>query len=451
MGKETIYYFFVLLTFLYIIFKNRNSSIKILITLCFYSGLASFSGKAIENPYKIALVIFSIYLLFKHGGLSGLTGRARFLLFVFALFSFSFLLSAYINGDYFNLTFSQYGKYVTPFCLFFVLNHILIRNPVAFTKLKKLFISLLTIQIILSVLKVLVIGLSESIVGSISYIGGGLATMLPVLGFILVWLHKQGELSRKDWLYILLLLIIAFASSKRAIWFIMPVFIILFMYYIPRKIKTSHLLYVISLAPLILYMGIRLNPTLNKEHKVGGSFNLGYAIDYTQKYSFGKTTETSDIQLGSGRGGATILLFSKVFENKAFSISDYLGYGLKEVYTTNYEEFNQDKFGVNSKGAVTGVFQSYIVSGYIGVILTIILIISICNLIKEPRIRIVIAILFFWDYFFYIGLILRIQALLILLFFIIIYSNYQFEQRLYKKYINPDMGVNNRNLKTRTI
>ena len=97
-------------------------------------------------------------------------------------------------------------------------------------------------------------------------------------------------------------------------------------------------------------------------------------------------------------------------------------------------------------GSVTGVFQSYISSGYIGVIVTIILIILICSLIKEPRIRNSLAILMFWDYFFYSGLILRSQALFLLFFYIILYSNLQFEQKIYLKYLTLKRYDKNRNL-----
>jgi hypothetical protein len=446
MGKEAIYYLFVFLTFVYLIFRNINNSLKFLIILCFYSGLAAFFGKSIENLYKISLVILSLYLLIKTGGLSRLSKKGKYFLSGFILFTISFFLSAYFNDDYFNLIFSQYGKFVTPICLFFVFNHMLIRKPESFIGIKDLFFSLLTIQILLSVIKVMIIGLSESIVGSMAYIGGGLATMVPILGFILIWFQKQGEINRKDWIYIVLLIFVAFASSKRAIWFIMPVFIFLFLYYIPRKMKIRYLLLLISLVPFIFYVGIRLNPTLNKEGKLWGSFDMKYVLDYTQKYTFGKSSDMSDIQMGNGRGGATFLLFGKLFNNKSFNNNDYLGYGLKEIYTTNYEEFNIEKYGVNSKGSVTGVFQSYISSGYIGVLMTIILIISICNLIKEPRIRQVIALLIFWDYFFYSGLILRSQPLLILLFYIIIYSNIQFKQELYRKYEQQTADISSRRL-----
>jgi hypothetical protein len=435
MGRESIYWVIVLLTFIYMVYKNRGSSVKLMIILCFYSGLAAFAGKTIENPYKILLVIFSIYLILRKSVLSGLNKKEHILLIVFILYSLSFFYSAFVNGDYFNLTFSQYGKYFTPICVFLVFNRILIKWPDSFVTLKYLFFSLLTVQIALSVLKIFLIGLQETTVGSIAYIGGGQATMIPVLGFILVWLDKKGEISRKDWRYVILLIFIAFASVKRAIWFIMPAIILLFMYYIPQKVKIKHLVYVVPIVPLLFYAGVRLNPTLNREGKIGGSFDLQYVLDYSQNYNFGKTSESSEIQVGTGRGGATILLLTKLFSDKPFTRDDYLGASLKEVYTTDYDQFDDKKYGVNSKGAVTGVFQSYLSSGYIGIFFTILLILSIISLIKEPRIRYSIAILMFWDYLFYSALILRTQALFIMFFYIILYSNQQFEKGLYTKYL----------------
>ena len=446
MSRESIYWFIVFLTFLYIIFKYNSSSIKILIILCFYSGLASFLGKAIENPYKIVLVLLSLYIIQRNNGLSGLSKRENFLLLIFIAFSISFLYSAIVNGDYFTLVFSQYGKYVTPVCLFFIFTRILIKNPGTFIGLKDLFFSLLTIQILLSAVKIFTIGLQETTVGSTAYVGGGLAAVLPVFGFILVWLNRNGNIKRKDWIYIFLLMFIAFASLKRAIWFIMPAIIFLFMYYVPGKMTVRKLMYVTPLVPLVFYIGIRLSPTLNKESKIWGSFDLQYVMDYSQNYNFGKTAETPDIQSGQGRGGATYLLWGKLIDNKPLSFNDFWGVGLQEVYTTDYEQFNDEKYGVSSKGSVTGVFQSYITSGFVGIAITILLIISIISLIKEPRIRITLALLMFWDYLFYSGLILRSQILFILLFYIIIYSNLQFDQKLYRKYLNRKPDDKNRNL-----
>lgn len=421
------------MTLFFIVSNNYKNIIKVLVILLFYTGLAAFLGKSIENPYKIVLVLTSIFVVVKNSGLYQRSRKEDLLLIVFLLFSFSFLFSCYVNGDYFTLTFSQYGKYITPVCLYFVLNHLTRKYPDLTDKYIFLFFSLLTIQIILSFVKIFSIGIQESTVGSIAYIGGGQAAILPVMGFILVWVYKKGILEKKDWLYIFSLLFIGFASMKRAIWFIMPVFILLFMYYVPGKVKSKQWLYISILVPFIFYLGIRFSPTLNKEGKIGGSFNFQYVKDYAQEYNFGKKSESSEIKSGEGRGGATLLLFEKLFQNESLTFNDYLGYGLQEMYTTDYGTFDEEKFGVNSKGAATGIFQTYITSGYIGILFTILFLISIIMLIKEPRIRITIGLFMFYDYLFYSGLILRTQALFVLLFFIIIYANRQFEENFSKK------------------
>lgn len=423
MSREAIYWGIVSVTFLYLIWKNYKSHLKILIILCFYSGLASFSGVTSENIYKIVLVVISIFLLIKNNGLSWLNRKEEFFILSFILFSASFLYSALINKDYFSLTFSQYGKYVTPVCIFLVLNHKTSKNSEILKSLKDLFLSLMTIQIALTIVKIFTIGMQESTVGSIAYIGGGPAAVLPVLGFILVWFDKKGDLKRKDWIYALLLIFIGVVSFKRAILFIMPFFIFMFMYYVPKRLKINHVLYALPLLPLIFYTGVRLNPTLNREGKIWGSFDIGFVMDYTQNYTLGKTADSPKIKLGQGRGGATLLLAEKLINDVALTGKDIWGIGLTQVYTTNYEEFEEIGYGVNSKGSITGVYQSYLTAGFTGVATTILLLISISALIEDSRIRLTITLLMFWDYLFYSGLILRTQGLLILLFFIIIYSN----------------------------
>lgn len=438
MGIELFYWFFVSLSFFYIFYKNYYSLINVLIILCFYSGLASFLGKGFENPYKVLLVLYSLYVFIRYNGLSKPTRSERFLIFIFILFSLSFIYSAILNGDYFTLVFSQYGKFITPICLFFIFNRITIKNPLKIDGIKKLLISLLTIQIILSLTKVLTIGLRESTVGSLTWGGGGPAAVLPVLGFILFWLHKQGSFKIKDWIYIFLLLFIGFASLKRAIWFIMPAIIFLFMNYVPKRVKLINLISFLPLLPIIFYMGVRLNSSLNKEGIIGGSFDMDYVISYAKEYSFGDSEESPDIEVAQGRGGATILIWEKLADIQSLSENDFWGFGLQEYYTVDYAAFDEEKFGVSGKGDVTGVFQSYISTGFVGIFFSLLFIFSILACIKVPRIRVAIALFMFWDYFFYSGLILRVQALSILLFFIITYVNIQYDENKKNKYIGSN-------------
>ena len=118
-------------------------------------------------------------------------------------------------------------------------------------------------------------------------------------------------------------------------------------------------------------------------------------------------------------------------QKKYFNIHDIFGYGLDEVYTKTYEEFDDYKFGVRNLGSLAGVYQSYISAGYLGIFTTLLYILSLLLCVREKRIRYVLIGFIFWDYFFYSGIIMRIQALSILFIYIIIYSNVQWK----KKYI----------------
>jgi hypothetical protein len=432
------------------LYKNRGSTLQILIVLCFYSGLASVIGKNVENPYKVLIVISSIYLLLQKNGLSLIKEKEKRMLAGFFLFSVSFLYSAVINEDYFNLVFSQYGKYVTPICVFFILNQIVSKRPEELTIFRKLLFDLLTIQIILSFIKIFTIGLIESTVGSLANIGGGPAALLPVLGFIILWQYKRGRFKWKDWLYVFFLVFIGFASVKRAVWFIVPAIIFLFDYYVGGRINIRRLLYAAMVVPLIFYLGVRLNPTLNKEGKIGGSFDVKYVLSYAQRYSFGKTSETDEFKVGEGRGGAALLLWGKLKNWQDLSFSDFWGVGLRNVYTTSYEQFEEAGYGLNSKGAATGVYQTYLSSGFIGMFITILFIALIIGLIDNFRVRIVIGFLLFWDYFFYSGIVFKTPSLSILLFFIIIYSNIQNSEKKMERFLNRKNYVQERDLSTQT-
>ena len=263
----------------------------------------------------------------------------------------------------------------------------------------------------------------ETIVGSILWTGGSAATILPIIGFVFLWITKNGKLKQKDWAIIVGLLFIGFISYKRAIWFIMPIIIFLFMVYIPmRKFKISYLFFILILSPIIFYLGVRLNPSLNKENELWGSFDYNFVTDYASSYSFGEE-ESGKRETGQGRGGATFLLFSNISNNDFYTENNFIGYGCDEIYTKDYNTFDKDKFGVSNKGAVTGIFQSYITIGYIGIITFLFYALSLIFHIKNFRIKIVLIGFFCWEYFFYAGILFRIQALTILFIYCIIYLN----------------------------
>lgn len=433
MRSGAVFYGILILTFIYSIYKFRGSIFHILIILLFYDGLFAYEGARVWNLYKSFLPVLAFYCFLRYRSSSKISGYERPVIFTFLLFTASFLLSSYINGDYFTLTFSQYAKYVDLFLCFFILRKISL-TPYSFDKIRRLIFLLLLIQIGLTVIKFYVWGIRESVVGSISFAGGGVAAVLPILGFVFIWQIRRGNLANRDWLIVAMFMFIGFVSMKRAIWFIMPVVVFLFYTYVPGKKLSKKLLFVIPVVPLIFYLGVRYNPSLNPEHAIGGSFDLNYAFNFAKEYSFGK----NENDVGTGRGGATILLFTKLI-SLDYSESDLIGNGLKPIYAAEEETYNDPAFGINQRGSATGIYQTYISAGFLGVIATLAFALSLLYQIKDKRFRNGIIIIFLWDYLFYSGLILRTQALSFLLIFFIIYSNMQLK---YGKYLSNGSSIN---------
>jgi hypothetical protein len=265
-------------------------------------------------------------------------------------------------------------------------------------------------------------GPRESLVGSVTSQGGAAASIIPVLGFIYIWIRNRRELSRSDWFFIIGLLFIGFVGMKRAIWFIMPLIIIAFVVYENRKkISLKYLLIGMIGAPLILYFGLRLNPSLNPEFKLWGSFDLNYAFNFAEDYAYGDENDLTSTEI-VGRNTLTNFLVEKFIQGD-IAKQDWFGYGLRFMYATSYEEFAELGFYTTHKGAATGIFQSLIASGYFGVLTTLFFSISIMMLIKNKRFLLIILLYFLWEYFYYTGSILREYSLSFIFVYILVYAD----------------------------
>jgi len=429
-----VYYIFVFLSFIYLSFKFRKSTFSLLIIILFYQGLFSFISKDVQNVYKILLSLFSFYYLVNTKSIKP-TRNNEFVFLSFIFFSFTFFFSSYVNNDYFFIIFSQYSRYFVLFCLFLILYKY--KNDANLKqKIEQVVYILLLVQIGLTIVKFLIIGFAESIVGSIGSQGGALATSLPLLAFMFLWLKKNGQLQSKEWWIILGFMFIGFVSIKRAIWFVMPIILALFVFYIPkRRIPQKILIFSFFAVPLIFYLGVRFSPTLNREALIGGSFDPKYAFNYARTYMFG---ESGNEKPFTGRGGATLLLYDKFVKNE-LSSKDWFGYGLRFIYATDYEEFEDLNFGISTKGAATGFFQSYVSSGYIGIIATLLFVFSMMLKIRNNRLKYVIIAFFCWEYFFYTGIILREYSLSFLLIYIIIFSNRELVRTENTKMLNNEL------------
>jgi len=182
---------------------------------------------------------------------------------------------------------------------------------------------------------------------------------------------------------------------------------------------------VIALIPILFYLGIRLNPTLNREQKVWGSFDSHYAFDYAYEYSYGAPETAAEQKLAIGRGGATNYLLKRMISGD-LTKEDLFGKGLTLMYVEGAKDdkYFKEKYNINSIGSANGFFQTYVVFGFIGTFITLLLVFSLLRKVNNKRILFGLICIYLWEFFFYTGTILREPALSFLFVYLIVFSNY---------------------------
>ena len=443
---------FITCALIYMLWKYRKDNISLLFILLSWPRVFIFYGKTIENMYKIAMLLLCIYFFYQLYAYRAYQKRERWLLVTFTLFSIQFILSVFLyTQNTITIVLSQYSRYVEILLIYFIVKHTIYNGKGE--RLLALFYDIGLMQIIISVFKMFAIGWQlEGLVGSFTIIGGAIGTTIPILWFINLWYYRKGQLGKWDWLYTLGLLLVGFTTGKRAVIFILPVVVAAFMIYVPKlRLKSSTIAMTILLVPLLLYLGVRLTPTLNPEHKIWGSFDWEYAMGYAETYQFGKeglqgqsdaiAQVDEHIQYAggaiigqkqyveaAGRGGATIATLRLLIGEHETINQDWWGLGFNNMYSTDYEEFDKLPLTIhiNHKGSATGVFQSYVTTGLLGVLCTILFCFAFLFYCRHKRIKYVLLAICAWEYFMYTGFIFRTPVFMAILFIVIHGVNYEY-------------------------
>lgn len=443
---------FVTILLVYMLWKYRKDNISLLFILLSWPRVFVFYGKTIENLYKIAMLLLCIYFFYQLYAYRVYQKRERWLLFTFTLFSIQFILSVLLyTQNTITIVFSQYSRYVEILLLYFIVKQIIYNGNG--NQLLSLFYDIGLMQIVLSILKMPLVGWQvEGLVGSFSIRGGAMGTTIPILWFTILWYYRKGMMSKWDWLYVIGLLMLGFTTGKRAVMFVLPIVVAAFMIYIPKlRLKTYTVLTAIIFVPLLLYLGVRLTPTLNPENKIWGSFNWEYAMGYAEVYQFGKEgiqgqavalEQANKEQLQSnegnisvsdgnieaeGRGGATIAILRLLLGEHAVKKQDWWGIGFNNMYSTDYDEFDKLPLTIHLslKGSATGVFQSYVTTGLLGVLCTILFSFAFLFYCRHKRIKYVLLAICAWEYFMYTGILFRTPIFMAVLFILIHSVNYE--------------------------
>lgn len=418
-----VFYTLVCISLILFFFKYRFNKYTLFLSFLFWNGLFSYFD--LDNAYKIfiTLLIISIFKIRKYK--STMNQKFLYTNICFALFSISYWISFLIDGKGFVTIISQYiVKFLIPF-LFFHGLYTLSQFDKSIKNIIKYIYTFLIIQIVLSILKIILFfGFVESIVGTVQYIGGGTAVVLPILGLLFLWIYHNGAFSRKQWIFVFSLLVIPLSSGKRSPVFIFPLMILLLINFLKKRIKPHQLILYFLLIFMLFYIGVKTNVTLNPEKSTWGSFDITYLYNYTLKYSFG-TTQIQDIFIQTkGRGGGLIALFNPHSLNLQTILSLLFGNGLYSVVTKQEGRFiGGESYGIEHEGLMSAATQLVYTLGYIGFILYLLFIYSMIKFINFRKFRMIFTVFFLYDFFLYYNSLFQVPILSFLSIFIIHYSN----------------------------
>lgn len=451
---EYLFQLVMVVMFGYMLYHNHNyrNPLNWTLILIWFPRIFDFFGKNAQNMYKI-MVLMAVIYCYVHYRAKRMHTSTKDRLFTtgFIIFSISLFISSFWTAnDSPIMVLSQYSRYLVVYLMYFVLREAIEKRNRQ-DELLQLLMRILSLQIIFAIIRfALHPHPVEAMVGSLCVQSGGYGTMLPLVGFVLFWIYRKGELKGRDWLYVIGLLFVGFVSYKRTVMILLPMVVAIFFVYV-RGIKISkYVLWGIFALPLLLYLALRLMPSLNPENKVWGSFDLEYAWNYANTYQFGKEgiEGQRDALMGEedlihyanghiysnskgikaeGRGGATIALIQLLFGDHPMEERDIWGIGFSNMYGVDYEEFSNLPLTIkiNHKGSATGLFQTYVTMGAVGVFATMLFCFMPFFFCTKRRYQHALLLIAAYDYFMYSGLLFRTPALMVSMLFIIIYINNQ--------------------------
>jgi len=399
-----LYLYYIVLFIAYLVFL-RNVKMNLLSILIFTLYNQGFL-LLIDAQGRISKVLFAalvVSILFRSGNLKR-GKRMNPILFSFlgfsALFYVNYLLSyvPLLWGVY------QHYKYFVPVFLFWALiSADFIERDLQYYI--GLIVKLTWFQIAFSVVKLIIIGLRENITGSIGDSGGSIGISYAILPAILFWVAHNNTLRGKNWWFMFLVLLIPGASNKRAIWFLYPPLVYLMATHNITKQTLRKIAVTTLVFPLLVYVGFRLNPSLNPDRKLWGSFDLQYTIDYSLSYS-GVSEEKLEGPYAQGRWGATMTIINNILRDPV-SRDNMIGTPRNRTGSLEVEEFDYGAHGLVTGSMISGLGMLLLESGWPATLLLIIVFVGMIRFVPEHRIRFMFYALLAWNLILYSGTFMR--------------------------------------------
>jgi len=354
---KTKMYFFYAISIL-VLFRGIFS----LYNLDFYSKILSegliFLWFLIEfKKQKFALssipLRYGVFYLIWTGFVAFLVGDS---LYEYYLYSRYFILSCLIMYISYNVNdLKRYSSNILKAIDFFVL-----------------------VQIISSLLFFFILGRLERNVGTMSTTGGSLASVWPLTFVPYYFLRFIIRGRWKNLAFVVGLVFIGYASAKRAVYFLIPLSLIIIYYgflgsKIIMRVKGVKLRILTSLSVLffVLLLGISRTESLDQGNGFGLA-SLKSAIYYVEEYSFQENVMNGE---SIGRMSSTINTFQSMWSDRNIFIGNGLSALKGEITYSRY----------NVGYGVTGLMREIISIGFIGGILYLLFYIKLLAKMNEVK------------------------------------------------------------------
>ena len=338
--------------------------------LFIYVGISNFFYK--QTVFLFTLLIFFFILIISSKNKFDYHQDKLFKTLLIAN-SLIVIFSFYLNNSS-TISSLSYILYFFPGFLFyfFIRKKIFFENQIK--SLNKLFFFIFLIQIPASVIKLIVVGQQEAVIGTMHYSAGSLNTIVPLIAISMLFSFYLFFRRKYTFLFLIMgFLFMGWTGEKRGIYFyliILSFFTIISYsrlqnFNVLSKVKSTFIkipLLILSLF-IILYVGVKFSPTLNPERILGGSFDIEYLINYIYSYSY----QTNEDGLGGGRLSALISSFT-FFINESDIKTLLFGMGPDVLIGSSFDDGSQYDFGVASFMGINGWTTSLMSTGFLGAI-----------------------------------------------------------------------------------
>lgn len=360
--------------------KQKQTKTTILFGILF---LLVFSGGTLEliglptSIHRLLLELLALWVFYK--GVIIKTKKPKQLpgilwLVMFILFS---ILSVVLNNISVPLLLLFLRDYLMVF-LFFYGVYNLYFSPYETNTIKKLIIYLFISQIFANVIKVLINQtIMEPYIGTMANLGGSLTVLFALFGSSYA-LSNYLIFKRKKYIYLILgFLIFSILGAKRSTIVYFPLIFVILTFLYHKKFERinfrliNRIMIFSVLSIFAFYFAVRLMPSLNKERVVWGSFDIEYALDYSERYV---TTGAGAID-EVGRAEAPVFILTNMINDDIYSM--LFGYGAGHLVKSNFNDLlvsqgsqqnlTENLYGVGY-GARTGLIQIVLQVGIAGLL-----------------------------------------------------------------------------------